>query len=308
MLIDMNIEHIHAIAYNSEDNGIMERFNRTIMNAFRAALQTAHIEWNYWEWALSEATEKYNQLVHRSTGKSPQELWFQEEKPRLNDLHIFGQLRYTPYMSKAHRASKYKDHGKLVRYLGRETKRRIYVEDTGGTIEKRGSVDFHPYFSNTDPCEAMKTVLHQDEFDVLQTAKATYLNNDIKSRGGQTSGDNNKADTLSANYTENGLTAIASTWNKYTQPIHPRVTPKTANPPSRSHALRYPDGELWAKSIDRELDKIDSTGAHSMTQTRQAWYHPALDEASETNPYVQLQTQQGRHDRGKEEQGLCAWG
>lgn len=37
-LADLNIEHISAIPYKSEENGIAERFNRTAMNAVRAAL------------------------------------------------------------------------------------------------------------------------------------------------------------------------------------------------------------------------------------------------------------------------------
>lgn len=77
MLGDMNVSHIPAIAYNSEENAISERFNSAIMNSVRVALKKAVICWNYWSWALADATDKYNQVTHRSKGKSPHELWFQ---------------------------------------------------------------------------------------------------------------------------------------------------------------------------------------------------------------------------------------
>lgn len=62
------------------------------MNAVRAALKTVNMGWNYWSWALVDATDKYNQLPSRVTGKSLHELWFNEMKPKLSDLFIFGQL------------------------------------------------------------------------------------------------------------------------------------------------------------------------------------------------------------------------
>lgn len=69
ILKERNIQHLPTVPQNSEENGVAERFNLTIMNAVRAALTTTHMTWDYWTWALADATEKYNQLPHASTGK-----------------------------------------------------------------------------------------------------------------------------------------------------------------------------------------------------------------------------------------------
>lgn len=44
---DMGTQHIPSISYHSEENGLAEMFNRTIMNAVRAALITSDLSWYY---------------------------------------------------------------------------------------------------------------------------------------------------------------------------------------------------------------------------------------------------------------------
>lgn len=65
--------------------------------------------------ALMDATDKYNKYPYKETGKTPHELWFAHEKPELTHLHTFGQLGFTPFMSKTQRSGKHRDRGELVR-------------------------------------------------------------------------------------------------------------------------------------------------------------------------------------------------
>lgn len=46
----------------------------------------------------------------------------------------------------------------------------------------------------------------------------------------------------------------------YKQRIPTHITTTTPNPETRSHALRYPDGKLWARILNAELDKVDEKG------------------------------------------------
>lgn len=83
ILGDMDVQHVPIVPKNQEENGIAETYNGKIMNAVRAALSTAKMSWSYRPWALADANDKYNQLPHTGTGRTPQELWYAEDKPNL---------------------------------------------------------------------------------------------------------------------------------------------------------------------------------------------------------------------------------
>lgn len=55
---DMDITHIPIFVYNSEENGISGRLNRTIMNSVRTALTTAGTYWEYCTWAPADAMDE----------------------------------------------------------------------------------------------------------------------------------------------------------------------------------------------------------------------------------------------------------
>lgn len=155
-LADMGITDIPAIPYSSEDNGIAERFNHTIMNEVRTALIVANMSWEYWIWALHDVVEKYNQLPHSVTGCSSHEAWPGDHKPDLQHLYIFGKVAFTPVMNKATRAGKQNDRGRIVRYLARYSDTRIITKTTDGTVKRYRGSDFNPYFTSRDPVVAMR--------------------------------------------------------------------------------------------------------------------------------------------------------
>lgn len=165
MMGDMDIKSTPTIAYNSEENGNTERFNRIINNAVHPALKMANMPWEYyWSWALVDATDRYNQPPHIPTVKTPHEVWFKRNKPDLFQLHMFGQLCYNPIMRKGHRASKYKDSGELVRYLCRYDATKIYVDFTTDQYIN-GEGDFHPFYTHTDAAHSFQSVLRNEMFE-----------------------------------------------------------------------------------------------------------------------------------------------
>lgn len=100
MLGNMDIQHMPIIPHNPEENGLAERFNLTIMNSVRTALETAEMSWQYWTWALQDATDKYNHFPHRTTNATPQQAWFDTDELHLRNLFIFGQIGFMPVMDK----------------------------------------------------------------------------------------------------------------------------------------------------------------------------------------------------------------
>lgn len=171
LLADINRTHVPIVAHNSKENGVAERFNQKIMNAVRAALRTTNMTWHYWKWALEDATDKYNQLPHRSTGKTPYEIWHKKPKPNLENLYIFGQLWYIPVMSKQDKQKKHNNRGVLVRYLCRDELNHMYVVDTHGVIKRHRKADFHPYFSKEDRTVTLADTLKRHRFNNEESTK-----------------------------------------------------------------------------------------------------------------------------------------
>lgn len=50
------------------------------------------------------------------------------------------------------------------------------------------------------------------------------------------------------------------TRGNYNQNISEQVKTTTENPATRGHALRYTYGNLWSRSLNTELDKVDANG------------------------------------------------
>lgn len=162
MLGDMGIQHIPKIAHNPEENGIAERINSTIMNAVRTALDTACLDWTYWTYVLADVVDKYNQLPHSSTGKSPHQLWH-NANPDLRTLFIFGQEGFVPIMSQPKK--KHEHSGQKAKYLRRDGPAHVIVETDDAVIRRFRADDFHPYQTCID--------LTQVIMDNVQIAIAT---------------------------------------------------------------------------------------------------------------------------------------
>lgn len=144
ILGDMDIVHVQTIDYNPEDNGISEWLNLTIMNAVRAALKTADLDWTYWIYALADVVDKYNQIPHSATGQSPHSLWF-GEKADLRALFVFGQYGYVPVMRQPKK--KLADRGQRVRDLRRDGEAHVLIETDQQEIKRFRAEDFKLYHS-----------------------------------------------------------------------------------------------------------------------------------------------------------------
>lgn len=60
------------------------------MNGVRTALYTANVDPTYWCYALLGVIDKYNQLHHKTIGKSPYMAFYGTDVPDLEELQIFG--------------------------------------------------------------------------------------------------------------------------------------------------------------------------------------------------------------------------
>jgi len=87
---EQGIERHKTTSYTPQQNGVVERMNRTLMDKARSMLSGASLEQKFW--AESIATACY--LVNRSptsalVGKIPMEVW-SGKKPSIRHLRVFG--------------------------------------------------------------------------------------------------------------------------------------------------------------------------------------------------------------------------
>ena len=91
---DSKIKQEYTVPETPQQNGVAERFNRTLVEMGRSLLIQAKLPKRYWVRALSTAAHIRNLTVTaNSQGKSPFEL-FTGKPPRRNHLRVFGCTAY----------------------------------------------------------------------------------------------------------------------------------------------------------------------------------------------------------------------
>ncbi len=88
-LASMGVAVEFASTYTAYQNGISERFNRTVTTIARAMLQQSKLPLSFWAEAIIYACHIYNRLPARGSNKSPFELWT-GRKPSLSNERVFG--------------------------------------------------------------------------------------------------------------------------------------------------------------------------------------------------------------------------
>nr|GFA55832.1 retrovirus-related Pol polyprotein from transposon TNT 1-94 [Tanacetum cinerariifolium] len=90
----VGITHKNSAAKTLQQNGVVERRNRTLVEAARTMLFFSHAPLFLWAEAIATAFYTQNRsIIHRRFNKTPYEL-IQGRKPNISYLHVFGALCY----------------------------------------------------------------------------------------------------------------------------------------------------------------------------------------------------------------------
>ncbi|KAL8119958.1 hypothetical protein AgCh_017185 [Apium graveolens] len=91
---DKGIAQEFSVARKPQQNGVVERKNRTLVEAARTMLQDTKLPTSFWEEAVYTACYTQNRyLINKNLGKSPYSILF-KIKPTVKHLHVFGSKCY----------------------------------------------------------------------------------------------------------------------------------------------------------------------------------------------------------------------
>nr|GEY93585.1 retrovirus-related Pol polyprotein from transposon TNT 1-94 [Tanacetum cinerariifolium] len=130
------ITHETSAAKTPQQNGVVKRRNRTLVEAARTMLIFSHAPLFLWAEAIATACYTQNRsIIHRRFNKTPYEL-IQGRKPDISYLHVFGAL----YYSKNDREDIGKlgakgDIGFFIRYSANSVSYRMYNRRTRKIIK-----------------------------------------------------------------------------------------------------------------------------------------------------------------------------
>nr|GEU51068.1 retrovirus-related Pol polyprotein from transposon TNT 1-94 [Tanacetum cinerariifolium] len=118
------ILHQTAVARTPEQNGVVERWNRTLVKAARTMLSTAKVHLFFWAEAIATAcfTQNHSLVISRHE-KTPYHI-INDRKPSVKFFHIFGSLCYI--VKDGENLDKIKEKGDACIYVGYSTQSRAY--------------------------------------------------------------------------------------------------------------------------------------------------------------------------------------
>nr|GEV21604.1 hypothetical protein [Tanacetum cinerariifolium] len=160
------INHQTSVARTPEQNGVVKRRNRTLVEAAQIMLNATKVPLFFWAEAIATACFTQNRsLVIPRHEKTPYHI-INDRKPSVKFLHIFGSLCYI--VRDGENLDKMKEKGDACIFVGYSTQSRAYM-----VFNKRTRVIVETIHVNFDELPHMasdhvtKTVTTSNEFDFL---------------------------------------------------------------------------------------------------------------------------------------------
>ncbi|GJV88614.1 putative ribonuclease H-like domain-containing protein [Tanacetum coccineum] len=168
------IEHQTSIARTPEQNGVVERQNRTLVEVARTMLSAAKVPLYFWAEAIATSFLTQNRsLVIPRHEKTPYHI-INGQKPSIKFFHPFGSLCYI--VRDGENLDKMKEKGDACIFVGYSTQSRAYR-----VYNKRTKVIFETIHVNFDELPHMAS--NHVSFDPVPQCQTTALEHDSLSPG-----------------------------------------------------------------------------------------------------------------------------
>nr|GEU67580.1 retrovirus-related Pol polyprotein from transposon TNT 1-94 [Tanacetum cinerariifolium] len=241
------IKHQTSVARTPEQNGVVERQNRTLVEAARTMLSAAKIPLFFWAEAIATACFTQNRsLVIPRHEKTPYHI-INDRKPSVKFFHIFGSVCYI--VRDGENLDKMKEKGDECIFVGYSTQSRPYR-----VFNKRTRVIMESIHVNFDKLPQMAS--DQNSFDLAPECQTMALEHDSLSPGQL--------------HAENDQVANDEFINIFSTPVQDQG--ETSNrhvDSSNMHTFyqRYPSEHRWTK--DHPLEQVIGNLSQSVKTRRQ---------------------------------------
>jgi hypothetical protein len=254
---------------SSQENGVAERLNRTLMEKGRAMLQDARLGTEYWGEAVLTASYVRNRTVSSVHGKTPLEM-LTGKKPTVDHLRGFGVTAYAHVPSQRRQkldavAKKgvflgYEPNTKAYRIL-RDKDKRVVVSKDVTFVEsvKTGTEEDLDDESRESEQPDQTTLLEAESKTPPSAASEGEKNQELPTlEEGEGADGEEEAEATPRIYPKRNQQASSRYPETEWQRAHlAKETAKgRAEPETYKEALSGPDSELWQKAMDEEIASL----------------------------------------------------
>ena len=177
------IKHELSAPYSPAQNGVAERFNRTLVESARTMMAQAKLPERYWAEAVATAAYLRNRVPTRSLkSTTPYEKWY-DRKPNLSHVRVFGCMCYA-YIPEVNKKGKLSNKAEKLRFIGYSSQTkgyRLIDESTSKVLIRRDVIfnesDFHYNPGKTEVTDG-RTITGHEQVMVPEDKESIELPNE----------------------------------------------------------------------------------------------------------------------------------
>ena len=282
---DFNIQHQTTVEYTPEQNGKIERENRTVIEMVRTLLHSRNLNLKFWGEAVNTAVYIINRtFLTGKTNKTPYELWH-GKVPDIHHLRIFGSVVYSHIpKQKRQKFDKKSEKGIFLGY-GELTKGyRIWYENEK-QVKIRRDVIFDEAYDNSNSKKEKDE--HEDEneekviLDMNQLMSNTLPSNSLPETNIQMDQSRDQSVDRSADGSETFLideSTISEEGGRISpyelRPRHDDINycallTECMEPQSYEDAIRSNESKLWCNAMEDEYKSLITNKTWELTERPQ---------------------------------------
>ncbi|PLW28436.1 hypothetical protein PCASD_19134 [Puccinia coronata f. sp. avenae] len=152
-----------ALPYHHYQNGVIERFNRTVAAMARTILLDSSLPKTFWSYAFMWAAHTLNRVPNKASGKITPLEAFLRHKPQFGIFRVFGSIGYAHIPHELRKKLDVRAHqGHVVAYLGVSKGWHLWIPDENCFIES-AMVRFPDELKDVPTTTASKAIKHAPE-------------------------------------------------------------------------------------------------------------------------------------------------